>query len=872
MLAAVMLIAALPAQAKTWITLSSWAYTDVSNYRKDGLLPSSMEEISDYTTEINRLQFAEVLYNSMLKSKLARSDYGYYNGFEDIKSVAATYLRNMGIVEGEVVATDDYGNNKYNFYPDRKLTREEMAVMLYRTVTRYASGLLQADRVVPADDDKVSEWAKESVGSLMGSGIMLGRDGGKFDPQGTLTIEQTIVSVYRLYQMYPTAPNADGAGLRTNTETFIQSYENGMSETIKGNMLYIKQGDNVLMDFETDVYSCIDAVTVNGKNYAVAQHCNKKTDVYDMETKKILFSIPYPYSYADSKYIVTENSDIGPMTFGLYDYSGKEILEPKYSGEELEKLKVNNFVMPKEAYRAPDGWYYYADWHDEGHLYKIDTNGENKQKLSDYDCFNIVYINGWLFYSARGEYENKLFCVRADGKYEQQLTKNNGRLLVNSDAVLELVESDGKPFEVWFASDRSSNYENYVFDGEWIYYGEADEDKGENVEKGAIYRVRFEEDGTAVKEKVSGDVPMYTSVYGGGNAIMRDSTLYFRSEKTWVTREETGESIYAYKDGELTKISGDYEVSNFGFTDDGRLAFSVIENSEEQFEDDYRYTISMEIYVESEKDGEFVIYEEAEPYIKAKLESEKKSHDEWVEKYKNGTEDEDNQGNWVDMGEGEDEDLPEEQVLEDVSDERHTVFYKYKWEKTEHSGYGGAPANLCVRDADGNVTVLCENDEWVGNGMERRGDILYYTQKTSNNGHTAKAFIAYDLNSGEKKTIADDVSSLSGDSSEKDTWLFYTDTNLNTNRYDIESGKITQLYPNSSSNRYGKLYYLTKMYNGEEGVYKVDTDGNISTLTDTLAMYGVYVPDGAKTGNDGSYYDLVYSKERDVITGKRISY
>lgn len=865
MLAAAMLIAALPAQAKTWITLSSWAYTDVSNYRKDGLLPESMEEISDYTTDISRLQFAEVLYNSLIKSKLTNK-YNSYNSFKDVKSAAASFLKTMDIVEGEVVSTDEYGNNEYNFYPDRKLTREEMAVMLYRTVTKYASGLLQAISSIPADDDKVSEWAKEAVGSVMGSGVMLGRDGGKFDPQGTLTIEQAIVSVYRLYQMYPTAPNADGAGIRTNTETFVQSYENGMSETIQGNMLYIKQGDSVLMEFETDVYSCIDAVTVGGRSYAVAQHCNKKTDVYDMETKNILFSIPYPYSYADSEYIVTENSDIGPMTFGLYDYSGKEIVEPKYSGEELEKLKANNFVMPKEEYRAPDGWYYYADWHDEGHLYKVDTNGENKQKLSDYDCFDIVYINGWLFYSARGEYENKLFCVRADGKHEQQLTENKGRLLVNDDTVLELVENDGEPYNVWFSSyGYSYNYEDYVFDDEWIYYGEADEDSGENIAKGAIYRVRFEEDGTAVKEKVSGDIPMYTSVYGGANAIMRDSTIYFRSEKSWVTMETEDESLYAYKDGELEKISGDYDVSNFGFTEDGRLAFSVIENSEEQFEDDYRYVIAMEIYVESEKGGEFVIYEEAEPYIKAKLENEKRSHDEWVEKYKNGTENEDNQWNYADLGE--DEELPEEAVIEDVSDERYTVFYKYRWEKTEHGGYAGGPVNLCVRDESGNVTVLCENNEWVGNGMERRGDVLYYTQTTSNNGHTSNAFIAHDLNSGAKNIIADDVNSIWVRSSENDKWFLYTDTNLNMNRYDLESGKITSVYPNSSSNRYGKLYYLTRMNYGVEGVYKIDTDGNISTVTDTLAMYGVYVPNGAKSGNSGEWFDLVRKEE--IIAYKR---
>lgn len=841
--------AALPASAKTWITLSSWAYTDVSNYRKDGLLPQSMDGISDYTTEINRLQFAEILYNSLYKSRMINQN-NYIHGFLDIKHVAATALKNQNIIEGEFVSEDEYGNKEYNFNPDKKLTREEMAAMLYRTIDRFAKGLLTAMSIVPADSDKVSDWAKEAVGAVLGSQVMLGRDGGNFDPQGTLTIEQAIVSVYRLYQMYPTAPNADGAGIRTNTETFIQSYENGMTETIKGNILYIKSGDNALMEFETDIYSCIDAVTVNGKNYAVAQHCNKKTDVYDMAEKKILFSIPYPFSFADGEYIVTESSDIGPMTFGLYDYSGKEILEPKYSYSEIETLKANNFEPQKEAYRAPDGWYYYADWHDKGHLYKVDTNGENKQKLSDRDCFNIKYINGWLYYSVRGEDEGKLFCVREDGKYEQQITEFDGSLLVRDDTRLNLVDEIKDQSEniykgVWFSSYGGADDE-YIYDDEWVYYiaSHTDDERSD----GSIYRIRFTEDGKAVKECISGDVKLRNVGYGA-EALYNDGTIYFMSNNSWYVENQTHvpESIYSYKDGELKKISKDKDVSNFGFYK-GRLAFSVITSRyEPQFEEDYSYITGMEVYIFDENCESFEILEEAKPYIEGKLAEGKGGHDYWLENRDNTN----SRDDYAD----DTEDLPEEYVMENYSDERFTVFYDYEWKKIgEEEGMAGGPKNLCVRDADGKETVLCGTNEWEG-GLRRIDDILYYMQNSYNNGHTGKILVAYNLNTGDKKQIADDVKNIWSYAREDDKFILVTDTNLNIVRYDINEDKCTALFPNSNSNKYGKLYYLTGMAN-MEGIYKVDVDGNISTVTDTLAMYGQYVPNGAQTGSRGDWYEL----------------
>lgn len=838
------------AGAITWITVSKWAYTDVSNFRKEGLLPSSMSGISDYTAEINRLQFAEILYTSLVKSRLI-SENRYTHRFEDVDSAAASYLKDCGIAEGELAREDEYKNKYYNFNPDKPLTREEMAVMLYRTVKIHARGLLKSLSVIPDDSGELSEQSKEAVCAVMGAGIMSGVGENRFNPQGRLTVEQAIASVYRLYRMYPTAPNADGAGIRTTVETYIQSYENGMTETIKDNVLYIKNGSDVIMEFETDLYSCIDAVTADGKNYAVAQHRNKKTDVYDTETKRIVFSIPYPYASADSEYIVTETSDIGPMAFGLYDYSGREILEPKYSRSEIEELKANNFEFAKEEYRAPDGWFYYADWHDEGHLYKVDTNGENKQKLSDNDCFNIAYINGWLFYSVRGEDENKLYCIREDGKYEQRLTENIGCLAEDANVTLTFgdVTVSGVGFYPMIAFGHTTD-SGYIYGDEWVYYVEQNESNG-GRESGAIYRVRFTDDGTAVKEKVSGDVNIYAGGRGTNDILWRDGVLYFKSK----VNKDAPDSVYSFKDGQLKKISGDKDVSDIGFTEDGRLVFSVITGrSEKQFDEDYSYVTGQEIYV---FDGEsFEFFEEAAPYIEQELARKKKMHDNWLKNRENG--EAEYYGEFEIGG-----NLPEECVLDDISDERFTVYYTLRTEKRADGGIADYADKLYVRDGAGNETLV--NDGF--DGIKRIDDVLYFECDNFSGGGSQKALMSYSLTTGEKRIIADDIREIKYASTDvEDTgkrWILYTDSNLNMCRYDIKEDKCSQIFPNSGSKKYGEFAYLIT-FGEKEGAYKVDTDGNITALTDTLTMYPQYVPNGAEVGNHGTLYEMKNS----IITKK----
>ena len=796
-LAALMLASTVTASAEPFITVSAWAYNDVSNFRKTVEMPAIFDGINDYTQPINRIQFAELLYSSLVSAgTIKRSSYDY--GFEDIKSVAASELKSWRILTGEVVSEDGYGNKAYNLYPDRLLTREEMATLIYRTADYFCKSVLTPNGEKPSDINEISDYAKDAVVSVIGSGLLNGTGEGKFSPKDNLTVEQAVTALYRLFQVLPTSPGADGASIISDDEFTVQTYSNGLTETRHGNVLYLKDGNETLMGFETDIYENIFSADNGGVTYAAAENCYDRTDVYNARTQELLFKIPYPIYETAGDYIITKSSDYGPMTFGLYSYDGKEVLEPKYSLGEIDELKANNFKISDEEYRAPDGWFYYADWDDEGHMYKIDTNGENKQKLSDNDCFYIVYVNGWLYYSIRGEDENKLYVMRKDGKYEQRLTDNTATLMYASECTYQT----GGIYSGAVMQGVTIGYNPPYFDKDgWVYY--FDHNSG-NVSS-TIWRVKMSEDGKAIKEEIS-DVPVYSTKdpVSSRDVQQKNGMLYFLSNIPGSGKY--GGPVYRYDGNETIQVAE--FATSFGFHDD-----ELVTVRDEK--DNYIAYIS-------DLDGENGrVWQEWM---------------DWLDKRDNLFDD-DTLSTYEDPETGA---LISQVINDDASDEKFTILYRSTMKQIDETTQVGDLNGLYVRAADGTETLVC-GDGWSG-GYHRVGDILYYPKDEIDSGRASKALWAYDMNTGEQTRIVGQINTtdINGDG-----WLLYTDNNSNYWKYDFNTGESTEVFPNAGLKRYGEFYKLHW-----QGFYKIDTDGNFTKLADSGA-YRIYVPNGAQTNLRG---------------------
>ena len=91
-----------------------------------------------------------------------------------------------------------------------------------------------------------------------------------------------------------------------------------------------------------------------------------------------------------------------------------------------------DYSMGKVSITTPtdaDGWIYYSSWTDGGHMYKIDTNGQNRQLLVAEDCYadmGFQYANGYIYYSVREpenhELEGQIYRIKPDGTGQERLT------------------------------------------------------------------------------------------------------------------------------------------------------------------------------------------------------------------------------------------------------------------------------------------------------------------------------------------------------------------------------------------------------------------------------------------------------------------
>ena len=91
------------------------------------------------------------------------------------------------------------GVGEGRFDPNGHLTREQLATMLWRAMSKAGVSPPQgsADLTAYTDCAQVSPWAAESVAALTGLEVMEGTGANMLSPQESCTVEQAILLVYR---------------------------------------------------------------------------------------------------------------------------------------------------------------------------------------------------------------------------------------------------------------------------------------------------------------------------------------------------------------------------------------------------------------------------------------------------------------------------------------------------------------------------------------------------------------------------------------------------------------------------------------------------------------------------------------------------
>jgi len=165
---------------------SSWATESVERAGELGLTPEPF--CSGFRRTTTRSEFAAIAVT------LYEHFRGPTNGRQQFIDTSDSYVERaayLGIVHG-------VGGGRFN--PDASLTREQAAVMTGRLSAALGHPLPMAP-VTFADSNEISSWALSAVGQMNRAGIMSGVGNNKFSPQGHFTIEQSIVTIMRLYDI-----------------------------------------------------------------------------------------------------------------------------------------------------------------------------------------------------------------------------------------------------------------------------------------------------------------------------------------------------------------------------------------------------------------------------------------------------------------------------------------------------------------------------------------------------------------------------------------------------------------------------------------------------------------------------------------------
>ncbi|MBQ8526715.1 MAG: S-layer homology domain-containing protein [Clostridia bacterium] len=201
---------------------SEWAVAEISEAYEKNLIPETMEE-KDLSRPVTRGEFAAVslkLFEALSGEKQetpASVPFDDITGADDENAIKKAY--DLKLIDGI---------SEKAFAPDTCIDRQDMAVMLCRTIKKYkVEGwtpttdsdypLDYEDTEKFADHDTISDYAIPSVYYLTGIGAIKGVGGSRFAPinadeESAATREQAIALSLRIYKLADSLVVQDKAG------------------------------------------------------------------------------------------------------------------------------------------------------------------------------------------------------------------------------------------------------------------------------------------------------------------------------------------------------------------------------------------------------------------------------------------------------------------------------------------------------------------------------------------------------------------------------------------------------------------------------------------------------------------------------------
>ena len=160
----------------------AWAVDFIHKADSLGLVTESMRE--DMKAATSRLEFVEALIKAV----------EYKNTIKDYDNEVVSDTSSIAVKKAYKLKLLTYNEAK-TFGPDRKITREEVAMILDKlsSVIKFED---KFENKLTYND--ASEWALASIDSVVKKGLLLGDNKQRFNPKKNMTRQEVLVTVLRL--------------------------------------------------------------------------------------------------------------------------------------------------------------------------------------------------------------------------------------------------------------------------------------------------------------------------------------------------------------------------------------------------------------------------------------------------------------------------------------------------------------------------------------------------------------------------------------------------------------------------------------------------------------------------------------------------
>ena len=170
---------------------SAWATEELDQAANLKLIPESIRQ--DMRKEITREEFAEIiirLYELQVGQTVNYED----ERFKDCTNPQVLKAAKLGIVKGD---------EKGNFLPTDYITREEVAVMLKRTLEVFYPNMdFKFVENPDFSEEGISSWANDSMQYMSYKEILKGDKDGKINPKNHTTREEAVMVALRIYEQF----------------------------------------------------------------------------------------------------------------------------------------------------------------------------------------------------------------------------------------------------------------------------------------------------------------------------------------------------------------------------------------------------------------------------------------------------------------------------------------------------------------------------------------------------------------------------------------------------------------------------------------------------------------------------------------------